>query len=154
MHKLITSAMAAVLFGTTVIASVGTASADPDRDAFIENYYRDRDRDDDYWRWKRDRASWRDDDYHRWYRDRDDDFDSGAAALFGLAAGAIIGGAIAGAADGGAVVVDGDDEWLRACSARYRSFDPVSGTYLGYDGLRHPCRLYAPQQMWDGSEPA
>ncbi|MGH6739994.1 MAG: BA14K family protein, partial [Bradyrhizobium sp.] len=22
---------------------------------------------------------------------------------------------------------------------RYRSYDPASGTYLGYDGLRHPC---------------
>lgn len=25
------------------------------------------------------------------------------------------------------------------CSQRYRSYDPASGTYLGYDGLRHPC---------------
>jgi hypothetical protein len=25
------------------------------------------------------------------------------------------------------------------CAARFRSYDPVSGTYLGYDGLRHPC---------------
>jgi len=25
------------------------------------------------------------------------------------------------------------------CAQRYRSFDPASGTYLGYDGLRHPC---------------
>jgi len=22
---------------------------------------------------------------------------------------------------------------------RYKSYDPASGTYLGYDGLRHPC---------------
>ncbi|MCP1845298.1 hypothetical protein ACVIHI_001781 [Bradyrhizobium sp. USDA 4524] len=26
-----------------------------------------------------------------------------------------------------------------AC-ARYRSFDPASGTFLGRDGRRHPCR--------------
>ena len=26
-----------------------------------------------------------------------------------------------------------------SCSQRYRSFDPASGTYLGYDGQRHPC---------------
>jgi hypothetical protein len=26
------------------------------------------------------------------------------------------------------------------CAQRYRSFDPASGTYLGYDGLRHPCQ--------------
>jgi predicted lipid-binding transport protein (Tim44 family) len=25
------------------------------------------------------------------------------------------------------------------CMQRYRSYDPSSGTYLGYDGFRHPC---------------
>jgi hypothetical protein len=25
------------------------------------------------------------------------------------------------------------------CAQRYRSFDPASGTFLGYDGRRHPC---------------
>jgi|HubBroStandDraft_4_1064222.scaffolds.fasta_scaffold2149354_1 hypothetical protein len=25
-----------------------------------------------------------------------------------------------------------------ACAQRYRSFDPASGTYLGYYGNRHP----------------
>src|SRR5260370_6105647 len=25
------------------------------------------------------------------------------------------------------------------CSQRYRSYDPASGTFLGYDGVRHPC---------------
>jgi BA14K-like protein len=25
------------------------------------------------------------------------------------------------------------------CAQRYRSYDPGSGTYLGYDGVRHPC---------------
>jgi hypothetical protein len=25
------------------------------------------------------------------------------------------------------------------CAQRYRSYDPASGTYLGYDGERHPC---------------
>jgi hypothetical protein len=25
------------------------------------------------------------------------------------------------------------------CTQRYRSYDPSSGTYLGYDGIRHPC---------------
>ena len=25
------------------------------------------------------------------------------------------------------------------CAQRYRSYDPESGTYLGYDGRRHPC---------------
>ena len=25
------------------------------------------------------------------------------------------------------------------CASRYRSYDPATGTYLGYDGVRHPC---------------
>ncbi|MEW6645543.1 MAG: BA14K family protein [Pseudomonadota bacterium] len=25
------------------------------------------------------------------------------------------------------------------CFRRFKSYDPASGTYLGYDGLRHPC---------------
>jgi hypothetical protein len=26
------------------------------------------------------------------------------------------------------------------CARRYRSYDPASGTYMGYDGVRHVCR--------------
>jgi hypothetical protein len=26
------------------------------------------------------------------------------------------------------------------CASRYRSWDPETGTFLGYDGYRHPCR--------------
>jgi hypothetical protein len=26
------------------------------------------------------------------------------------------------------------------CAQRYRSYDPVSGTYMGYDGQRHSCQ--------------
>ena len=26
------------------------------------------------------------------------------------------------------------------CAERYRSYDPASGTFVGYDGRRHPCR--------------
>jgi hypothetical protein len=25
------------------------------------------------------------------------------------------------------------------CARRYRSYDPESGTYMGKDGVRHPC---------------
>jgi hypothetical protein len=32
---------------------------------------------------------------------------------------------------------DGDS--VAYCSQRYKSYDPASGTYLGYDGQRHPC---------------
>lgn len=30
-------------------------------------------------------------------------------------------------------------EWYRYCENRYRSFDPRSGTFIGYDGVQHFC---------------
>jgi hypothetical protein len=39
--------------------------------------------------------------------------------------------------DSGYVVSSNDDS--ASCAQRYRSYDPASGTYLGYDGQRHPC---------------
>lgn len=58
-----------------------------------------------------------------------------AAGALGLATGAIIGGAIA---QSQAAPVYGSNVHAY-CAQRYRSYDPASGTYLGYDGLRHPC---------------
>jgi hypothetical protein len=34
--------------------------------------------------------------------------------------------------------LEGDDA-VAYCMQTYRSYDPQSGTYLGYDGVRHPC---------------
>jgi hypothetical protein len=31
------------------------------------------------------------------------------------------------------------DSAVAYCLRRFRSYDPRSGTYLGYDGYRHPC---------------
>jgi hypothetical protein len=56
-----------------------------------------------------------------------------AAGAIGLATGAIVGSAIA---QSQAAPVYGGNAY---CAQRYRSYDPASGTYLGYDGLRHPC---------------
>ena len=88
------------------------------------------------------------------------DRDRGGRWWPGVAAGAAIGGALA-AGDayayyGGPDYYDypydyGYDEGVAAvpvpvggdsvayCEQRYRSYDPASGTYLGFDGLRHPC---------------
>lgn len=35
---------------------------------------------------------------------------------------------------------EGSDEWVAYCSAKYRSFDPDTGTYVTYEGDRLPCR--------------
>jgi len=90
----------------------------------------------------------------RWYYYRDDGYyyDSTGAALaagaIGLAAGAIAGSALAAPPR----VVYQDDyvggvpapytaEWYRQCDLKYNSFRASDGTYLGYDGRRHTCRL-------------
>lgn len=31
------------------------------------------------------------------------------------------------------------DDAVAYCMRRFKSYDPASGTYLGYDGYRHPC---------------
>ena len=31
-------------------------------------------------------------------------------------------------------------QWYSYCATKYRSFDPRSGTFIGYDGYRHMCR--------------
>jgi hypothetical protein len=72
----------------------------------------------------------------------------GGGAIAGFAAGALLGGALAanrpyyGPAYGPAYAyspgyVGGDAEGY--CLSRFKSYDPASGTYLGYDGYRHPC---------------
>jgi len=70
----------------------------------------------------------------------------GAGALVGgLAAGALLGGIIASQAPPGyGAPVYGDPVYdepnaIAYCSQRFRSYDPASGTYLGYDGQRHSC---------------
>ena len=32
-----------------------------------------------------------------------------------------------------------DQSAIASCEERFQSYDPASGTYLGYDGMRHPC---------------
>ncbi|MFT2212282.1 BA14K family protein [Rhizobium giardinii] len=97
-----------------------------------------------------------------------DDGDALAAGALGLATGVIIGGAVASQPRyQERVYVDPEPEyyeprrvyrarpvvvesygslepwsrgWYRYCSQRYRSFDPQSGTFVGYDGREYFCR--------------
>ena len=57
--------------------------------------------------------------------------DAALGLLGGLAAGAIIGGVIAGQTR--------TQGWYDYCARTYRSFNPQTGTYRGYDGRDHPC---------------
>lgn len=54
--------------------------------------------------------------------------------------GPVIGGLAAGAIVGSALASSHAQASANAyCEQKYRSYDPASGTYLGYDGERHPC---------------
>lgn len=70
------------------------------------------------------------------------------AGIFGLAIGAIIAGAIANGnknnpAPAPAPAAGGnfDAGHVARCAARYKSYDHRTDTFLGNDGIRHPCRL-------------
>lgn len=55
----------------------------------------------------------------------------GAGVAAGILGGLLLGGIIANQAQ--------QQSDVDYCARRYRSYDPYSGTYLGYDGYRHPC---------------
>ncbi|MFT4160452.1 BA14K family protein [Shinella sp.] len=99
---------------------------------------------------------------HRPYYRRHHNNDALVGGALGLATGMIIGGAIASQPryEERRVYVEPDyypeperrviyreapsyepwtQSWYRFCSQRYRSFDPNSGTYVGYDGREHFC---------------
>jgi BA14K-like protein len=58
----------------------------------------------------------------------------------GIVAGAIVGGAPGYYAPGpGYATGDSGGNDDAYCSERFRSYDPSSRTYMGYDGQRHPC---------------
>ncbi len=136
MKKITSALLASAIVATSAVTFSVPAAADPGRDRYVEQYYNKHNRDDDYWRWKKNRNKWDEREYRSWYRERhrDRDNDAAAAGLFGLAAGAIIGGALSQNASSSAY-----SENDRYCASRYRSYDPVSNTIMGYDGFRHPC---------------
>jgi hypothetical protein len=152
MRKYLASALAAAVLATGSVQVITPAEAQSRSELRAErNYYMNRfcsrhPRDRDCVDWRRHGHTWSDTRYRDWYQRRHRGSDNTAlAAIFGLATGAILGGAITGGfgGPGYAVVPGGRDvtAHVRACQARYRSYDPSTNTFLGYDGRRHLCRL-------------
>lgn len=61
-----------------------------------------------------------------------------AAGAIGLATGAIVGSAIANQQQA-APVYTNPNSAVAYCAQRFKSYNPATGTYLGYDGRRHAC---------------
>lgn len=90
------------------------------------------------------------------YHDRSNGADLAAAGILGLAAGALVVGLAsqpepvyrrpvrvyrdtAYVDDYAGGLEPWSAEWYDYCSDRYRSFNPRSGTFVGYDGAEHFC---------------
>jgi hypothetical protein len=81
---------------------------------------------------------------HHYYRRHHRHYDGGsalAAGAVGLAAGALIGSAIASQAQAAPPPPPGtvDPTVAAYCARKYRSYDPVTGTFLAHNGLRYVC---------------
>ena len=79
---------------------------------------------------------------HHHHRNRHHHSNVGAG-IAGFAAGAILGGALASHSYGPDYYAYQPPPYYRRsvrwCMRHYRSYDPRSRTYLGYDGYRHNC---------------
>ena len=107
-----------------------------ERQRDVERYCARNPRDRDCRDFRRDSRRWDNGRYQRFARDRRDiSRDATAAAIFGLAAGAIAAGAAASNSGGS------DRDHVQRCLNRYRSYDPSTDTYLSNDGRRRACNL-------------
>lgn len=133
MKKILTAAVALFAVGVAAIPQTASAQRFGDQERFVGRYCANHPNNPDCRDWRVNRHRWDRDRYHAWYGRHRHEFgpDDAAAAIFGFAAGAIT-GAISGAVTTGHVA---------ACQARYRSYNPATDMYLGYDGNYHYCRL-------------
>ena len=148
MNKIISTISIGTLLGLTSLAGAAPASAVmyignsnyQQQDQYIGNFC---DRHPDARQcndWQTNHQRWSHSQYQSFYRYHQNNAGFGgnvAASLFGFAAGAVIAGAItSNSGDNGY----GSDH-VTACQSAYRSYSARSDTYLGYDGVRHQCRL-------------
>jgi MFS family permease len=139
MSKTIAISIAATLFGIGMISHASVASATPVSDALaIKNAAPN----------NLETVQWRRGGYRGGYRSG---WRGGRRGYYGggFAAGAILGGLLAAPyyyypgpyyySDPGYYYGPPPGDAVGYCMQRFKSYDPGSGTYLGYDGYRHPC---------------
>jgi hypothetical protein len=127
MRKSLIAAVSSVALGVSVLAAGASAQDFRHQDRFIGHFCAGRD-DWDCKSWRREHGHWDDFHYRRFYHRHEHDFgDIAAAMIFGMAA-----------KMGSAMM---NSSHVQACKNHYRSYDPATDTFLGYDGWRHYCRL-------------
>lgn len=146
MHRIASAAIAAVLAGTMALPAPAAAQSASFNLSFgqQDRFVSQRCRAHPHWRgcddWRRNHHRWGQNDYRNWYRWNRPNVGNFAAGLFGFALGAAVGRGF-----------DRDDrDWrggraweahVARCEARYRSYDPRTDSFLGYDGDYHRCTL-------------
>jgi hypothetical protein len=91
--------------------------------------------------WGRNHRHWGRNDYQNWYRWNQPNLGSFAAGLFGFAIGSAIANSVNNSNDNRGYSAN---EWrvhVQNCQNRYRSYNPNTDQFLGYDGDYHYCRL-------------
>ena len=150
MNTLVSAVSAIAMGGVLALSSIAPAQAQSFSLSYGQKYrvvetYCDRNPRDRDCRGFYD-GGWNDNDYYNFYNSRRSSVDSIAAGLFGFTFGAALGSIIANGNNNnsGDVVVGRPgygNNHVQACYARYRSYDERTNTFLGFDGVRHECRL-------------
>jgi len=141
MRKIASAAVAVALAGAMALPAATPASAASvnlsfgQQDSYVSRHCNNNSRlrgcDD----WKRNRSHWGRSDYQRWYRWNQPSIGSSVAAgLFGFAIGAAIANGVNN--NGGSY-----SSHVARCEARFKSYNPRTDMYLGYDGNYHRCNL-------------
>jgi hypothetical protein len=88
--------------------------------------------------WRADHANWASEQYWDFYRRHQNDKEFASpevAGLFGMSPGGVTAGISEHTGQ------EGSDEHIRTCKDTYRSYDPRTDSFLGYDGDRHQCQI-------------
>jgi BA14K-like protein len=140
MNKIISSVAAVALLSFNSLAGITPAAAAgpmhpnfqrQDRyigDFCVQNRYAPQCRD-----WRTNHSRWGDNEYRSFYRTHQDDRRFGgnvAAGIFGFTMGRMLIGTFG-----------ANSDHVRACEARYRSYNRTTDRFFGYDGSFHACRL-------------
>ena len=145
LKKIAGTTLSALAVAGMLMTSVAPASAQPYRDHWRGSWGHHRDYRHHHHHRHYNRHHHR--HHHRHHR-RDN---SAAVGILGLGAGLILGGALANSANAAPppppppVTYYGSPrawtpQWRAYCTSRYRSFNPRTGYFLGYDGDYHFCR--------------
>lgn len=139
MRKLIAGALSATLLSASLVASaVPAQAANHSRTYYVNNFCASHPRAPDCMDWRHNGHHWDNHHYRTFYRNHQSAFPGLVAGIFGLAVGAAIANS---ANNNGGYNNGGYNSHVARCEDHYRSYDPRTDTFMGYDGYHHRCML-------------